>query len=95
MEDVSILPPEDKQTLAREYKREWRKKNKEYIKQYQQEYLQKNNEMCVCSSCHATYKKYGKILHETTKRHITYIKMVELENKIKTLEQTLFDYKKV
>ena len=45
--------------------------------------------MVECSVCHGRYKKYGKSLHETRKKHIAVIKMAEMEQKIKDLEQQL------
>ena len=80
---------EDNNAQVREYKRLWRQNNTEYIKVYQKEYLKNNNAMVECSVCHGRYKKYGKSLHETRKKHIAVIKMAEMEQKIKDLEQQL------
>jgi len=76
----------DAQILKRAYKKIWRDKNKESIKQYRLDYLKEHNSDTICSICNGCYKKYGLSLHKTTKKHITQLKILEMEEKIKTLE---------
>jgi len=73
----------------RAYKKQWRMNHKEEIKLYQRKYMKENNNLTTCALCGGEFKQYGWGLHDQTTKHKNKVKIQEMENKIKTLENRL------
>ena len=85
-------------TNKKDYKKEWRLLNSDHIKQYQKQYLEKNNSTVECNECMVRYKKYNKLIHDKTKRHLQVVErkandktIAELNTKICDLQNKLHD----
>jgi len=73
----------------RAYKKQWRMNNKQEIKLYQQKYMKDNNNLTTCNICGGEFKQYGRGLHNKTTKHKNKVKIQQMEDKIKTLENRL------
>ena len=88
---INTSTPNRQQELERmrAYKKQWRMNHKEVIKLYQQKYMKENNNLTTCNICGGEFKQYGRGLHDQTTKHKNKVKIQEMENKIKALENRL------